>query len=177
MSAVTARLVQHVRALHFPDRARPHSRNMSGLSGNPVICARLVTFRLVCLGLHAPTGAPPANHSPSQSLPTGEALEGSYRESYWIARLMPEPKLSSGRSSVESVVLQTLAQLRRSHAFLEQLGTNGGVAELHVSLFARENFRLDLSAESLAMLGRLGLAVALEIHPHSPHDIGTSTAS
>jgi len=109
--------------------------------------------------------------------PAGEALEGSYRESYWIARLMPEPELSSGRSSVESVVLQTLAQLRRYHAFLEQLGTNGGVAELHVGLFARENFRLDLSAESLAMLGRLGLAVALEIHPHLPHGIGTSSAS
>ena len=27
---------------------------MSSVSGNPVICARLVTFRLVCLGLHAP---------------------------------------------------------------------------------------------------------------------------
>jgi hypothetical protein len=51
--------------------------------------------------------------------PAGEALEGSYRESYWIARLMPEPELSSDRSTVESVVLQTLAQLRRSHAFLE----------------------------------------------------------
>jgi Domain of unknown function (DUF4279) len=109
--------------------------------------------------------------------PGGEALEGSYRESYWMARLMPEPELSSGRSSVESVVLQTLAQLRRSHAFLERLGRNGGVAELHVSLFARENFRLDLSAESLAMLGRLGLAVALEIHPHSPHGVNPSSAS
>jgi hypothetical protein len=109
--------------------------------------------------------------------PVGEALEGSYRESYWIARLMPEPQLSSDRCSVESVVLQTLAQLRRSHAFLEQLGKNGGVAELHISLFARENFRLDLSPESLAMLGRLGLAVALEIHPHSPHGSGTSQAS
>jgi Domain of unknown function (DUF4279) len=109
--------------------------------------------------------------------PAGETLEGNYRESYWMARLMPEPELSSGRSSVESVLLHTLAQLRRSHAFLEQLGTDGGVAELHVSLFARENFRLDLSAETLAMLGRLGLAVALEIHPHSPHGFSPSSAS
>ena len=109
--------------------------------------------------------------------PAGEALEGSYRESYWIARLMPEPKLSSGRSSVESVVLQTLAQLRRSHAFLEQLGTDGGVAELHVSLFARANFRLDLSVETLVTMGRLGLAVALEIHPHLPHGVSPSSAS
>jgi hypothetical protein len=109
--------------------------------------------------------------------PTGEALEGSYRESYWMARLMQEPELSSGRSSVESVVLQTLAQLRRAHGFLEQLVTNGGIAELHVSLFARENFRLDLSAEALTTLGRLGLAVALEIHPHSPHGVSPSPAS
>jgi len=90
---------------------------------------------------------------------------------------MPEPELSSDRSSVESIVLQTLAQLRRSHAFLEQLGTDGGVAELHVSLYARANFRLDLSVETLATLGRLGLAVALEIHPHSPHGVGPSLAS
>jgi len=109
--------------------------------------------------------------------PVGDALEGAYRESYWMARLMPEPELSSDRSSVESVLLQTLAQLRRSHAFLEQLGTDGGVAELHVSLFARANFRLDLSVETLATLGRLGLAVALEIHPHSPHGVGPALAS
>jgi hypothetical protein len=38
-----------------------------------------------------------------------------------------------------------------------------------VSLFAREDFRLELSARSLALLGRLGLAVALDIHPQ-PHD-------
>lgn len=101
--------------------------------------------------------------------PTGETLEGTYRESYWMGRLMAEPQLSSGRLSVESVLLQTLAQLRRSHAFLEKLVADGGVAEVYVSLFVRENFRLDLSPATLATLGRLGLAVALEIYPHSPH--------
>jgi hypothetical protein len=107
----------------------------------------------------------------------GETREGAYRESYWMGRLMPEPGLSSSRLSVESVLLQTLAQLRRSHAFLEQLSTDGGVAELHISLFVRENFRLDLTPETLGLLGRLGLAVALEIHPHSPHDAAPPPAS
>lgn len=107
----------------------------------------------------------------------GEAREGAYRESYWMGRLMHEPELSSGRLSVESVLLQTLAQLRRSHSFLQQLSNGGGVAELHVSLFVRENFRLDLTPETLGLLGRLGLAVALEIHPHSPHEAGPVTAS
>src|SRR5256886_5971133 len=44
--------------------------------------------------------------------PAGEAREGDYRESYWMGRLMPGPELSSGRLSVESVLLQTLAHLR-----------------------------------------------------------------
>jgi hypothetical protein len=103
--------------------------------------------------------------------PTGEALEGVYRESYWLGRLMEEPQLSSTRVSVESVLRQILAHLRRSQSFLEQLDAEGGVAELYVSMFAREDFRLELSARSLALLGRLGLAVALEIHPQPPHAV------
>ena len=83
---------------------------------------------------------------------------------------MDEPQLSSARMSVESVLLQTLTQLRRSQSFLEQLSTEGGVAELTISLFARENFRLELSADSLALLGRLRLAVALDVQPHAPFD-------
>ena len=102
--------------------------------------------------------------------PAGGALAGIYRESYWMGRLMNEPQLSSARLSVESVLLQVLAQLRRSHDFLEQLHTEGGVAELHVSLYAREDFRFELSGESLGLLGRLGLAVALEVHPRPSAD-------
>jgi hypothetical protein len=98
----------------------------------------------------------------------GGSLQGVYRESYWMARLMEEPQLSSTKVSVESVLLQTLAHLRRSQSFLEHLDGEGGVAELHVSLFAREDFRLDLSAQTLALLGRLGLAVAVDVHPQPP---------
>jgi hypothetical protein len=35
-----------------------------------------------------------------------------------------------------------------------------------VSIFAREDFRLDFLAESLSLLGRLGLALALEVKPY-----------
>lgn len=98
---------------------------------------------------------------------TGGDLAGVYRETFWVGRLMEEPQLSSAAISVESVLLQTLTQLRRSQPFLEQLSTDGGVAELSISLFARENFRLELSADSLALLGRLGLSVALDVQPHA----------
>jgi hypothetical protein len=57
---------------------------MSRVSGNPVTCARLVTFRFVWPGLHAPTGAPPANHLPSQSLTNQEA--GLYLSVFHLSR-------------------------------------------------------------------------------------------
>ena len=102
----------------------------------------------------------------------GTAIEGSYRESYWMARLMEQPQLSSQRQSVEGMLMQTLAQLHRSQSFLERINAEQGVAELHVSLYAREEFTLQLSVESLALLGRLRLAVSLDIHPHSPRGAG-----
>jgi hypothetical protein len=99
--------------------------------------------------------------------PGGGDLVGVYRETYWMGRLMDQPQLSSAQMSVESVLLQTLTQLRRSQSFLEQLSTDGGVAELSISLFARENFRLELSPDSLALLGRFRLSIALEVQPHT----------
>jgi Domain of unknown function (DUF4279) len=96
---------------------------------------------------------------------SGEALEGVYRESYWMGRLVDEPQLSSEQLSVESVLLEKLATLRRSCDFLEEFHAEGGVAELHVSLYARDDFRLELSEQSLGLLGRLRLAIALDVHP------------
>ena len=109
--------------------------------------------------------------------PVGGDRVGVYRESYWVGRLMDQPQLSSGQVSVETVLLQTLTQLRRAQSFLEQLGSDGGVAELSITLFARENFRLELSADSLALLGRLKLSVAVEVQPHAPFDIGAPAAN
>jgi Domain of unknown function (DUF4279) len=98
--------------------------------------------------------------------PAGESLEGLYHESYWMARLMEIPQLS-GQVSVEQVLRETLANLRRSQAFLERIQAEGGVTELHVSLFARANFSLELPPSTLALLGRLGVGVALDIHTQS----------
>jgi hypothetical protein len=109
--------------------------------------------------------------------PAGEALDGVYHQSYWTGRLMDDPQLSSERSTVESVLLQTLSQLSRSHDFLQQLSTEGGTAELVVSMFARGVFRLDLSPESSALLGRLRLTIAFDIHPHSPSNTASPAAN
>jgi hypothetical protein len=98
--------------------------------------------------------------------PAGGELGGQYRESYWMGRLMAQPELASDHMGVESEILRMLAQLRRSFGFLETLKEQGAIAELHVSVFAREEFRLEFLPESLSLLGRIGLTVALEVKPH-----------
>ena len=103
--------------------------------------------------------------------PAGGELEGQYRETYWMGRLMAQPELASDHMGVESEILRMLAQLRRSFGFLETLKDQGAIAELHVSVFAREEFRLEFLPESLSMLGRIGLTVALEVKPH-PNAVG-----
>jgi Domain of unknown function (DUF4279) len=96
----------------------------------------------------------------------GSEINGTYRESYWMGRLMAKPELAADQVGVESEVLRTLALLRRSFGFFVTLKAEGGVAELHVSIFAREEFSLEFLPESLSLLGRLGLTVAIEVKPH-----------
>lgn len=100
--------------------------------------------------------------------PHGEPIPGAHRESYWTGGLMPAPQLSSEYATIEAELLKILTRLREYYEFLIELCSNGAASELHISLFARQEFRLDFSPSTLALLGRLGLAVALEVHPHVP---------
>ena len=109
--------------------------------------------------------------------PSGAELGGAHRDSYWMGRLMDEPQLSSDSASVEGTILKTLSQLRRTQSFLEQLSSEGGVAELLVSLYAREDFRVELPSDCLTLLGRLHLAIALDVHPHSALEAPVSGAN
>jgi hypothetical protein len=96
----------------------------------------------------------------------GQELGGAHHETYWMGRVMAKPELARDHVSVESEILHTLGTLRRCFDFLATLKTEGGSAELHVSLYAREEFRLEFLPEALSLLGRLGLTVALEIKPN-----------
>jgi Domain of unknown function (DUF4279) len=109
--------------------------------------------------------------------PAGAEVGGAHRDSYWLGRLMEEPQLSSAGASLEAVILKILSNLRRAQTFLEQLDAEGGVAELLVSLYAREDFRLELPSNSLALLGRLHLAIVLDVHPHLPSNAPVSRSN
>jgi hypothetical protein len=100
--------------------------------------------------------------------PNGEQLEGDYRESYWMGQLMDKPQLSSETLSLETVLAQALAQLRRSEVFLEQLNSSGGTSELQISLYARQNFQLELRPDLLALMGRLRVVMAVDVHLRAP---------
>lgn len=95
----------------------------------------------------------------------GDEIGGIRRDSYWMGRLMTEPALAQDHVSVESEVEHTLGTLRRCFGFLETLKAEGGSAELHVSLYPRDEFRLEFLPASLALLGRVGLAIVLEVKP------------
>ncbi len=106
----------------------------------------------------------------------GNALGRAYRESFWMGRLMAHPQLATDQVGLESELLRILAQLRKSQGFLETLKEQGALTELHVSIFAREEFRLEILADSLALLGRLGLGIAIEVEPHPRGAPATATS-
>jgi len=97
----------------------------------------------------------------------GSALSGTYRESFWVCELMSTPELSSDQLSVESELQRVLGTLRRSVDFLQSLHESGGATEIYISIFAREEFRIELGGEVVALLGRLGITTAIEVKPHT----------
>ncbi|MEJ0037714.1 MAG: DUF4279 domain-containing protein [Gammaproteobacteria bacterium] len=97
----------------------------------------------------------------------GGALGGTYQESLWMCALMAHPELATDSVGVESELLHAINTLRRSLDFLQSLRASGGVTELHISIFARQEFRLELPADSLVVLGQMGITMALEVNPHS----------
>ncbi len=104
----------------------------------------------------------------------GDVLEGKYRESYWMCGLMPHPKLATESIGVESELLQVLTSLQNSFSFLQALHSSGGASEVHVSIFASQAFRIELLAEMVSRLGRIGIGMTLEVEPRSmPLPMGT----
>ena len=97
----------------------------------------------------------------------GDLRQGSYRESYWMCALMPHPKLATENIGVESELLQVLTSLQNSFSFLQALHASGGASEVHVSVFASQAFRIELLAEMVSRLGRVGIGMTIEVEPRS----------
>lgn len=96
----------------------------------------------------------------------GSALGGSHRASYWFCQIVPRVGFSDERIDMESELSRVLRMLRKAIVFMQDLHFGGGVTELVVTIYARGDFRIELPAEEAALLGRLGVAMTLEIKPY-----------
>ena len=81
--------------------------------------------------------------------------------------LMPELKLATQTVGVESELVQALSSLQGCFDLFQWLDASGGVSQLHVSVFARESVRIELPVRVAAMLGRVGLTLAIDVEQGS----------
>lgn len=93
----------------------------------------------------------------------GGSLGGTHRATYWLCEIAPRHRFSGERVALESELSRVLQMLSRSSEFLQSLHSDGGAAELHVTLFTRGDFRLDVPPETATLLGRLALTLRVEI--------------
>jgi len=96
----------------------------------------------------------------------GGVLGGSHRASYWFCEVAPRPKFPGERVGMENELSRVLDMLRRSIGFMQDLQHGGGATELSVTIYARGDFRIELLPEEAALLGRLGVAMTIEIRPY-----------
>jgi hypothetical protein len=106
----------------------------------------------------------------------GAALGGSHRESYWLCELVPRPRLSGERINVQSEVSGVLQMLGKSIGFMQDLHHGGATTELFVTVFARGDFHMELLPEEAALLGRIGVALTIEIRS-GQSKLGTADVS
>lgn len=95
----------------------------------------------------------------------GAILGGNHRASYWFCEIPPRPRFEGERIGVESELVRVLHMLRKSIVFMQDLHYGGGSTELFVTIFSRGDFRLELLPEEAALLGRLGVAMTIDIKP------------
>jgi hypothetical protein len=94
----------------------------------------------------------------------GEPGDGTYRETYWLGRV-PSPALESIPDlPLEGALMFVLLQIRRSEQFWSRLLADGASARLIVQIFGRDDFTLELSQSTLAMLVRLRVAISVDVH-------------
>lgn len=96
----------------------------------------------------------------------GSSLGGLHNASYWLCEIAPRHRFTGERVGLESELSRVLQKLSVASGFLQSLHAEGGVTELHVTLFAHGDVRLDLPPDCTALLGRLAVAMRIDIKPY-----------
>jgi hypothetical protein len=96
----------------------------------------------------------------------GSSLGTLHNASYWLCEIAPRHRFSGERVGLESELSRVLQMLSAASGFLQSLHAEGGATELHVTLFSRGDVRLDLPPNCTALLGRLAVAMRIDIKPY-----------
>lgn len=97
----------------------------------------------------------------------GGALGGTHRDSYWLCEITLHPTFPGEPTGVQNEVSHLLQILRRSITFMQSLQFGGGSAELRITAFAQSTVRIELLPEEAALIGRLGVAMTVEVNPYA----------
>lgn len=89
--------------------------------------------------------------------------ERSHRGNYWVCEMKSRPDFPGEPVSVEIELSRLLHKLRRSMDFIQDLRRDGGATELLVTIFTRGDLRMDLSPDATTLLGRMGIALSVEV--------------
>lgn len=100
----------------------------------------------------------------------GESREGKYRETYWLARVPMAPAEMGQDLPLDNALMFALLQIKRCDGFWNSLLAGGGSARLIVEAYGGDDFTLELSQPTLAMLVRFRIAISVDVHA-DPHEV------
>ncbi len=102
----------------------------------------------------------------SRQTPKGTALEGVYRETYWVTQLAPKGGDSSKDLPLEERLGELVGRLESSREFFARIRVEGGRVEIFIGMFGAQNFGFELSPLLLGSVESLGLALLFDIYPN-----------
>jgi hypothetical protein len=99
--------------------------------------------------------------------PTGKALKGFNRGSFWTARLVQKRFATTPSRSLEAALAAEVRRLQKHRALFRRIQRGGGRTELFVGIFGQNGFNFggELDTELLGGLTKLGLSLGLDIYP------------
>lgn len=98
--------------------------------------------------------------------PTGKALKGINRGSFWTTRLVQKRFATTPARSLEVALAAEVRRLQKHRALFRRIQRSGGHTELFVGIFGQNGFNFggELDTELLGGLTKLGLSLGLDIY-------------
>ena len=96
--------------------------------------------------------------------PKGNKLEGTYRESYWVADPFGRGEYSSTDDLAEDSIIEVIERLQKHGRFLNELREQDARIHLHLSSVSDRNYAIELPPQMLAELARLGVSFVHDVY-------------